>query len=377
MNTVIIKKQGSKLKFEISDGTVCYYDFATSKFIKLVGDKEVYLSGSPRVLVRIPWYTDYDGRNKYVSFEDEKYGRYCEYVSRHHGCTTIGTLVGKLKEHPDAEQFFAAGFTAPRYGKSRLPKPSYINRRFGRFLLENNLAYYNWYNGVDQELLVEYFEIVKEIYFDGEVNGSFRNFVTYENNCAFGIYQMLITTYRYNKRTLVTYLRRLKDSEALSNYPNTITTLRDYARMMDVLLNGSFEKYPKNLLTAHHITVANFNSSKQTVDGLLFKRAVEHYIDLEDEIGEFAFLAPKEPQDLIREGANLHHCVASYVNSVSEMKTKIMLLRNKKSLDESLVTIEVRNGAIVQAKGLGNRCVTQIEHDVIILWAERKKLEYY
>ena len=63
--------------------------------------------------------------------------------------------------------------------------------------------------------------------------------------------------------------------------------------------------------------------------------------------------------------------MASYISSVIEGKCHILFMRKKDSLDNSLVTIEVKDNKIVQAKGRFNRDVTSEEQEVIDKWNEK------
>ena len=57
--------------------------------------------------------------------------------------------------------------------------------------------------------------------------------------------------------------------------------------------------------------------------------------------------------------------MASYIDKVIEGKCHILFLRKKNSPKESLVTIEVRNDQIVQAKRRFNDDVTEEQKEVI------------
>ena len=61
----------------------------------------------------------------------------------------------------------------------------------------------------------------------------------------------------------------------------------------------------------------------------------------EDE--EYLIVAPKESDDLAKEGMELHHCVKSYIDAVSEGRTNILFLRKKEEPEKPFFTIEVTN----------------------------------
>ena len=104
--------------------------------------------------------------------------------------------------------------------------------------------------------------------------------------------------------------------------------------------------------------------------------ALPYFQELEDnEDKQFIMLCPLQSQELAKEGAELKHCVKTYIERVVERKTKVMFLRLKSAPEESHVTVEVYNNAIVQAEGNGRRKVTPIEYKYLVKYAQRKQLE--
>ena len=83
--------------------------------------------------------------------------------------------------------------------------------------------------------------------------------------------------------------------------------------------------------------------------------------------------APQETKDLQKEGDTLNHCVASYIKRVVENQCLIYFLRTNK--EESLITFEVRNNAIVQVKGKHNRKPSDSEVLALQEFAKARGLE--
>lgn len=90
--------------------------------------------------------------------------------------------------------------------------------------------------------------------------------------------------------------------------------------------------------------------------------------------GDYCVVAPKRANDLVNEGKKLHHCVASYVERVSENKTTIYFIRKKDAKDEPFYTVEVQKGIIKQVHGLSNCNPTTEVLMFVTRWAEAKKL---
>lgn len=90
----------------------------------------------------------------------------------------------------------------------------------------------------------------------------------------------------------------------------------------------------------------------------------------EKECNDFIFLKPNTSTDIVVEGYKLNHCVGSYVDDVYEKYYLIYFLREKESSDKPLVTIEVRDNRIIQAKGHYNRNLNKKELAVLKLWSK-------
>ena len=72
-------------------------------------------------------------------------------------------------------------------------------------------------------------------------------------------------------------------------------------------------------------------------------------------------------------GAN--HCVASYVDRIINGRTYIMFLRYTTLPKDSLITLELKDNKILQAKGSYNRPVTDDEHKFLEKYCKEKKIE--
>ncbi len=94
--------------------------------------------------------------------------------------------------------------------------------------------------------------------------------------------------------------------------------------------------------------------------------------DAVDDQRSFRIREITEAVELIVEGREMHHCVASYIKKCAAGESSIWSLRLR---DERRVTIEVeRSCRIVQARGPQNRYPTETERAVIEKWAQRERL---
>ena len=83
-------------------------------------------------------------------------------------------------------------------------------------------------------------------------------------------------------------------------------------------------------------------------------------------------------EELFEEGLNQHHCVLTYTNYCISGMCSIWSLRmvTGEEKPERMVTMEIRNRRIVQARGKYNRMPTRFEHDIINDWAEKNNIFY-
>src|SRR5690606_28245488 len=130
-----------------------------------------------------------------------------------------------------------------------------------------------------------------------------------------------------------------------------VTLLRDYLRMSEEL-GRKIEKYPKSLKREHDIVMMNYSVRRDEIKNKQFIKKVteEEYKSLEYKSGTYSVIAPVEMQDLINEGNELSHCISSYVDRVIKHDCKILFLRNTKEIDKPLVSLEIINNNIRQAR---------------------------
>lgn len=154
-----------------------------------------------------------------------------------------------------------------------------------------------------------------------------------------------------------------------------LATLRDYWNMtLETEKRVSDEMmFPKDLRRAHDRAVERYEAKKNRKENEQIKNQAEKlkkYIFTDAEtmlcirpVGSCA--------ELIREGRELHHCVASYAKNVAQGKTSIFLIRRIDAPDVPFYTLELRNGKIIQDHGLKN-CLQTPE----VLAFEKKWIEF-
>jgi uncharacterized protein lin1253/lin1744 len=133
---------------------------------------------------------------------------------------------------------------------------------------------------------------------------------------------------------------------------------RDYQNMLEnlgIAFEGDFRIMPKNFKKAHDDAVRAYNNMKDEQKRIEFANQLEKLLGLEQTIGNYTFVLPKELQELKAEGKALSHCVGSYADRVARGETVIVFVRQKEKVDNPLYTLEINKGKIVQLRGMKNR----------------------
>lgn len=266
------------------------------------------------------------------------------------------------------------------YSKNKIHQMLRISKEFLSFLnLDNNKNYLlreskKADNNIFNLLIDNYNKLGKNIISYSEafnltyLYSDFNDFVT-------------LYTEKNNKSTkqIISDVIQEKNNNSHNYYysynDDIVTYYRDYVRISKEL-GLEYKETLKDIKLRHDILTDKFN--------LILKLRKNKSVDLsksykkfnyEKEFDDFVFLKPNKSEDIIIEGYKLNHCVGSYVSEVYRKDCLIYFLRYKNNPEEPLVTIEVRNQKVMQAKGSHNRYLKNDELNVIKLWAEEFNLE--
>jgi len=80
-------------------------------------------------------------------------------------------------------------------------------------------------------------------------------------------------------------------------------------------------------------------------------------------------------KEIVKEGTSLSHCVGSYIDKILDNKTYIFFLRKKEAPEQSLVTLEYKDGKIVTAKGSCNREINKEEKEFLQVYCRKKAIQ--
>ena len=173
---------------------------------------------------------------------------------------------------------------------------------------------------------------------------------------------MLTSQLNYNLKALLKYIEYLCEFEGIDPGASIVQEIGDYAHMMHQI-SDKFEKYPRYFLSTHKIACRNYNRLKHQFDEQNFQK--QRKPEYEMSFKDYVFIYPKTTQEIKDEAVHQNNCVASYIQRVIDGGCHILFLRKKDSPTKSLVTIEVRNGKIVQARQAYNALISAEQQEAV------------
>ena len=163
-------------------------------------------------------------------------------------------------------------------------------------------------------------------------------------------------------------------NQGFKNLSSFIQELNDYINMC-ITMDLKPTLYSSYLKQTHDIAARNYEIKLTEEQEELFENAYENFKAFTTKDGKYSIIRPKNADDVKQEGSNLNHCVASYISKILRKNCLIVFLRKTNKLDKSLVTVEVENKAIVQARGASNRSIAEEEYNAICEYARENKLK--
>lgn len=404
---MVARKEKQFLIFDV-DGKIAKYDLSTGKAYGFSGREVKNISSQLKGITITSLINSFPDENykAFLKFLNENFvnnlqpSSYARSSYRKVGTRVqnVGTFLSKINNYRFFEQYFSAGLRK-------------IDKNFNAQINELPKGFISWLRNNPEEelnyLTVKMYEKFNNVYGEIERLEQEENFECLDkhslkammlpacniNNCRYyfsadykniplsevqievipsarwnsnkynNAYDTLINTYHYNKKSLLHYIDNLMYFEGFSSIATIVEELVDYNRMLTQISNYKYEKYPKNFLTTHQIVCRNYNRLCQECPVEDFKERVR--TDFETTIDDYIFIYPKTPQDIKDEAVMQNNCVASYIDKVMNAQCHIMFMRKKDNPTQSVVTLEIKDGLVVQQKGPFNRDTTEEENQVI------------
>ena len=359
---MVVRKEKQYLVFDFEDGNTVKYDFATHTALgkkgKPVRDLKSQLSG-------------YTIDEICECCEDKTYGEFLKFVKRQgtsfgNPISNIGTILYNVPRFARFEQYFSAGIEnverTVNCSFNEIPKGLVKICRSMGYTLSNRIIE-NYKSNPDAYTLLFNMDFTSLDDKDLYAILSQKTYVRYVSELS--AIDVLISRHGYQAKALFQYIDDLKTYEAITNIATLLSELIDYARMMHEV-SPKFDRYPRHFLTTHRIASRNYTRLKATFDAEQFKARVNK--EMEATIGQYKFIYPDSPQDIKDEAVQQNNCVASYIQRVLDGECDIMFMRLKDLPEKSLVTLQVVDGKIVQAKCHFNYDITPGQEEAIKKW---------
>ena len=121
-------------------------------------------------------------------------------------------------------------------------------------------------------------------------------------------------------------------------------------------LNDSLVRWPRNLNTAHDQVMEEQQARVNAELNAMFLERAAELEPLSFELDGLLIRPCQSEAELIREGKDLHHCVATYAKRHAEGKTAILFIRQVTEPDKPFFTLEFDEKAkkVRQNRGLRN-----------------------
>ncbi|MDE7352701.1 MAG: PcfJ domain-containing protein [Acetatifactor sp.] len=152
---------------------------------------------------------------------------------------------------------------------------------------------------------------------------------------------------------------------------------RDYKQVVDDYYS-ILPKYPKLVDLEEMCEICDWIEGYIENEGYYNWRYSQYFYDnkrkYEYENDRYQMIIPKDVSDILREAAQQHNCLYRYVWRVASGDTVILFMRDKGNPSKSLVTLEVKHNAIVQAYRAFNKLPNEQEQKFIEEFAKEKRL---
>lgn len=363
-------KRGADLIFTCDDGKTVKYNLNTGVCIGKNGKPCMYLNSQLR---------GYSVDEIANSFEDKNFGKFISHVAKKcsrngQSIQNIGTVFQRMDEYKREEQIYSAGLTlAGTFGKdyfkgtiNEIPKGLVkILREIKESVNNINISEYKAHpDAFNYAFNHEFISLSKRdayrflmyICSDWDEN---RHCYIYSNK-----FFNICNKYGYTPKSLLNYIDYLVTYEALSpDWPSKILGEIDDNCNMLSQMSDKYDKYPRHFLTSHQITSRTYQRWKEQFNEELFSKRVNKKMEIV--INGYKFIYPSKTEDIKKEAVQQSNCVVSYIDRVINGQCDIIFMRNANTPNESLVTVEIRNKKVVQARRRFNESVTDEQQKVL------------
>lgn len=388
------EKQGRYLIFTDEKDNKMRFDLVENTFLK------IYANGKEKVLKNPNVF--FSNRFKEIyNLLDKDYSDLIRLIKikESNRLSNIGTILGYISKYQKYESWIKMGYynyvnDISEYNikaPNELPKSSL---KLIKELIDNFIAMKTDLRFADSNLVfimkhTDDIELILNISKYLLNNNYFNNITWCMNTISWSFHRMkkCIIEFGCDYKTLIDYI--YFKITVMENYGSSLWhDYEDYLTMQSNIIklsknipleesvNNKLEKYPKFLKSQHDIMVRIYNNYKQEYNELLFSNALNKELEIDKILNKkYKVVLPKETLCLKNEGVELKHCVGTYIDKIINNECQVVFLRDKDKLDESLLTIDIRNGMINQVEGYGRRNPNEEELKAIYQYAKLMNLK--
>lgn len=150
---------------------------------------------------------------------------------------------------------------------------------------------------------------------------------------------------------------------------------KDYLCMSEALdydMKSDFVLFPKDLKEAHdRVNDLSDAELSAAYDRKIAKQFAQLQSRYQFEKNGLMIIPPGSAKEIVAEGQKLHHCVGRYVKDVVKSKCIILFIRQVKTPRKPYCTLELKNGAVVQARIEGNAAPPPKVQQFIETWKQK------
>ena len=246
--------------------------------------------------------------------------------------------------------------------------------KYFEYLMKEKM-YYLAYDRPDQlkydKYLKEHINFIRDNKLDIDEIETFRmikeenlDFIKKAYICNYALDEVL-----YDYKVNVVKLKNYFEEKNLDY--NYIEEYLDYLRMVEKLgldLKDKKVLFPEYLLEEHDklYTQIMINRNPKVESKIILLKDLLSINKYED--NEYIIYPAESVETMIDESREQHNCVRTYCERYSENKCQIYFMRKKENKDKSFVTIEVKDGKVVQARTKYNELPNENIMHIINTW---------
>lgn len=293
-------------------------------------------------------------------------------IRKESACSNFGTFLVRLFDNIHLETYISAGV---RFDFNIRVGYDFFDKDVRKILNSHNMSY----NQTIEQFFANNHDLGKSMLHFIKDEPDFKSVF---NGIATNMRDIntLVENYKYDVKRLFEYCKERNWTTGRYRWGNTrdlVSFICDYARMAELVYPNGFDKYPPNIQEWHDGVTKLYEKQKIKFDDEKYKKLIDTKFEYEaKEKDGFCIIYPKSTGDIQAEGTALCHCVGSYVNYVLNGSSIILFMRKKEEKDTSLVTIEIKNNRISQARGKYNRSLSYEEKVFIEEYAAKKHITY-